>query len=169
MPGDEYDTLLKAQLQRLAGKRGLDTSGTVAALRERLRSQDEQNAITAPGEDEDEEEDVVDDDGADDDFPEDEEVDEEEEAPAGDPDPVASDLEMVDPGDVRLKDGYFLHTVTAGNSLFFEDPAWHEANKEMALLEAQSAGFRYHPSMGKMEYQIKGNSVHYRFPVEKEE
>lgn len=161
MPSDQYDSLLKAQLQQLLRDRGLDDQGTAPALRDRLRAADQ---TPPPPPEEYDEEDDGDEDG--DDFLEDEEVEDEEEAASDDPEPFPSDLVVADPGN-GLKDGYFQHTVRAGNDLFFGNQDWHEANKEMALVEAQNAGYRYHPTMGKVEFLIDGYSVHYRFPVEK--
>lgn len=169
MPSDEYDGLLKAPLQRLARVRGLDDQGTVPMIRDRLRAWDaEQNppapeppADPAPVDDDEDEDDS-------DAFLEDEEEeDEEEDDEEVDQDPVTQAVAMADPGSGPLRDNQFQFTVHAGNDLFFKVPSWHEANREMALLEAASAGYRHHPDMGQMEYVIDENTVHYRFPVEK--
>lgn len=160
MPADQYDSLLKGQLQRLAKKRELDAEGTVAILRERLRAWDRrQEGEPVEEEEETEVEEETEDDGEEEEEEDEEEGEEEEEdAPA----PMA----LAMPGE-ELKDGHFRYTVTAGNDLFFGDPLWHAANEDMALLEAGRAGYRYLRSMGDMEYIIEGNRVHYQFPVER--
>lgn len=138
---DDYDGLLKPQLQRLAKRRGLDDGGTVAELRARLREQDE-----AEQEDDEEEE-------------YDEEEDDEDTPPTLNPS-VSEDAD-------ELRSDYFRFTVEAGNPLFFEDPLWNAANEELAMMRAGEAGVRHVPALGKMERVVEGNRVHYQFPVEK--
>lgn len=166
MSADEYEALKKDQLQRLARARGLDPNGTVAVLRDRLRDWDDEQAEAEDVEVLDQPEIEVD-----------SELDVEEEADdfkgtddfAGDPDETEPLVMALASPAEELKDGFFRYTIHAGNDLFFKDPLWHAANEEMALIEAGNAGYKHLRSMGDMEYLIEGNSVHYQFPVERQE
>jgi CO dehydrogenase/acetyl-CoA synthase beta subunit len=53
---DDYDGMLKSQLQRLARARGLDDSGRVDELRERLRAWDDDQEVDEYEKEEEEEE-----------------------------------------------------------------------------------------------------------------
>lgn len=159
MSADGYDQLKKVQLQRLARARGLDPEGTVAVLKDRLRVWDEEQDPEEPDAAYDaEEDDAEEEDGE-------EEGDDEEEGEEEEEDPAAMALAV--PGE-GLKEGYFRYTVHAGNSAFFQDPLWHAANEEMAIIRAGESGYKHLRSMGAMEYLVEGNDVHYQFPVERQ-